>query len=1383
MNKFKRFAALALVLCMVLTMVPFSAAATESASDSYAYSIVHVDAGRKYFSVENLKTIIDNAAAAGFNQVELYLSDNQGFRFALDDMTLTTGYGTYDLTGALGDGYSDGSKHPDGTDQYLTQGEMDEIISYANGRQIDIVPCINIPGHMGAILEEFPSFRYSTSSSSIDLDNEEAVAFALALTEKYAKYFASRGCKYYNVGADEYANDMSSMGFEGMGADLYTKFVELLNDAADIILAEGMIPRAFNDGFYYKDYSISVEPNKAYEICYWTSGWWGYDVASASTIAAKGHKMINTNGDYYWVLGDSTWQCSAEKAAQFDQTVFSGSTISNPAGSMFCIWCDVANADGRDGGTAVVADTAAVISAFGAALPETASLVDGDDGAVSDELPEGAGGEAVPANARTAATLTMEFWITNARVETGEGTSKVLRNTDEGIQSADGVDVTTLAPASGTSSFGTMAYWKTVRLDKDNIQTGNSSDDETGDGTAMTHIRYYNGAWQYKVGQTWNYFLTTDQLVAYYLQKTDVTDQIVTLTKDWGYPTSSTTPSTSDGKGQVALSVAVVDGSTLTPTEENIYASSTTIFNYWENRDIGIVAPKNNSNYEIYKITVTEGTRTKNQSANVWYAWDTITWEKTANDLGTGVWYNEREIWNITEGTEPMAHGINDDIVWKKKNTAFLILFYIRATNANLTVKYVDDSLDGALIYERGVFADQGESFYDLSQTSSVPTTDGAFTLDDNATLTYHNYETDKDVVQTFEKSLLNFQDIQPQYRSGAYEYVGAEIDDDGGTLILHYDIDETKLNPKYVVDFGLSVSVDLSDVIENYADVQTASVVSAAYGTAVVADGVLTYTPNAVLQAPAAVPVKVTYANGSVAVRNVGFIPATTMNYEEGFAAFSGSWSGGSTGSGGQALQTASNVNGNYGYDAKYAAETGMTNGTQAISADSGDKAELSFTGTGIDVYANCDESTSTVAVLLYKADGTLVKMYQVDTSAVSGTSAATDGQNITSYSLPIVSIQGLTHGSYKVVIQHTKPSGDDAEFRLDGFRVYNTLVGEATADYAADENDPAFLELRSAVLKGADITESSKSDPYNWSGALVDQVYKEEGSLTGALVLSSNENYDVQDLLENGPKNELFLQPGDAVTFTVSGTAQIGLKALNGKADYTLNGSEYSVTTSADMFYHEGVSGEVSIVNTGSAVLSLTKLKLFGALGQITAEQVVSTLNAMGLGVEGEVPGLPAVPENPVVYDEAVVTVDVVDYKGTAVAQVTLNANGVQGESHTFTAAEILAAVKAQLPASYALVDESAVKDVRVNYGKTGSAMVTAGLTAVVQVTYVGMLNNTPVGEAEIVVVQTGGRSWCQITAAQIRANAPAGYRAVCLTGIKAAYGYSYRLVVPVI
>lgn len=361
-----------------------------SSSDTF-YKIVHVDCGRKYFSPENIKKIIDNAAAAGFNQVELYLSDNQGFRFALNDMNVTTSTGnTYDLTPALGDGYSDGSKYPDGSGKYLTQSEMTDIISYASGKGIDIVPCINVPGHMGAILEEFTEFKYSGSNSSIDLENTEAVAFALAITEKYATYFESQGVKYYNLGADEYANDLSTMGFQGLHTSgKYVKFVNFLNAAAQVVINHNMTPRAFNDGIYYNE-DNTYPINSAIQVCYWSCGWNGYNLASAQYIVNQGMNVINTHGDYYWVLGNTSWQCSADKASQFDYTSFQyrtgttgNGTISDPAGAMFCIWCDVGNANGTDGGTAVVSATADVIAAFGAVLPASESGDNGGETAIT----------------------------------------------------------------------------------------------------------------------------------------------------------------------------------------------------------------------------------------------------------------------------------------------------------------------------------------------------------------------------------------------------------------------------------------------------------------------------------------------------------------------------------------------------------------------------------------------------------------------------------------------------------------------------------------------------------------------------------------------------------------------------------------------------------------------------------------------------------------------------------------------------------------------------------------------------------------------------------------------------------------------------------------
>lgn len=95
-----------------------------------------------------------------------------------------------------------------------------------------------------------------------------------------------------------------------------------------------------------------------------------------------------------------------------------------------------------------------------------------------------------------------------------------------------------------------------------------------------------------------------------------------------------------------------------------MYSKSTTIFNYWDGRDIGIIAPKNNEDYTISKITVTDGNRKSNSTENVWYTSDTITWEKTTLADEVTEWYNEREVWNKSSGTTPMVNGKSSKETW-----------------------------------------------------------------------------------------------------------------------------------------------------------------------------------------------------------------------------------------------------------------------------------------------------------------------------------------------------------------------------------------------------------------------------------------------------------------------------------------------------------------------------------------------------------------------------------------------------------------------------------------------------------------------------------------------------------------------------------------------
>ena len=355
--------------------------------DGYNYNIIHLDCGRKYFSVDSIKQIIDNASAAGFNYIQLAVG-NDGMRFLLDDMSLTVNGTTYDSNAVSAAIHAGNEAYYNFDIDELTQSEMDVIIAYAYTKGMGVIPLINTPGHMDAILDAAEKLTKEncafssdgkTSVRTIDVTPDStAVKFTKAFLTKYITYFAGKGCKYFNMGADEYANDAFSSGSMGFGKlqDLgkYGNFVTYVNEVATLIKNAGMKPMAFNDGIYFNNITSGGTFDTDIIIEYWSSGWSSYKPMPASDLADKGFKMVNTHGDYYWVLGKTDAQCSPEKARGFDKTVFPGSTISNPGGSTFCIWSDYPGAETEE---SVISKTADTIEAFGGKLPTVDSVTNG----------------------------------------------------------------------------------------------------------------------------------------------------------------------------------------------------------------------------------------------------------------------------------------------------------------------------------------------------------------------------------------------------------------------------------------------------------------------------------------------------------------------------------------------------------------------------------------------------------------------------------------------------------------------------------------------------------------------------------------------------------------------------------------------------------------------------------------------------------------------------------------------------------------------------------------------------------------------------------------------------------------------------------------------
>ncbi|MTS54357.1 family 20 glycosylhydrolase [Streptococcus parasanguinis] len=332
-------------------------AAKEAEEKLAMKKVISIDAGRKYFSLDQLKRIVDKASELGYSDLHL-LVGNDGMRFVLDDMTVEVNGKTYasdDVKKAILEGTKAYYDDPNG--QVLTQAEMDELHAYATAKGIGLIAAVNSPGHMDALLVameklgiENPQASFDTvSKTTMDLTNEAAVNFTKALIGKYMDYFKDKS-KIFNYGTDEYANDATSaQGWYYLKwYDLYGKFAEYSNSLAAMAREKGLQPMAFNDGFYYGD-EDDVAFDKDVLISYWSKGWWGYNLASPQYLADKGYKFLNTNGDWYYVLGHKGDQSyPLEKAIQNTETVPFEQLASTKypdvklptSGSMLGIWAD-----------------------------------------------------------------------------------------------------------------------------------------------------------------------------------------------------------------------------------------------------------------------------------------------------------------------------------------------------------------------------------------------------------------------------------------------------------------------------------------------------------------------------------------------------------------------------------------------------------------------------------------------------------------------------------------------------------------------------------------------------------------------------------------------------------------------------------------------------------------------------------------------------------------------------------------------------------------------------------------------------------------------------------------------------------------------------------
>ena len=298
----------------------------------------HLDCARKFFTKDWIISLIKDLSWQKYNSIQLHFSENEGFRLQSDTLEAIEGFQYVN-------------------NQYLTKQDMLEIIQVANEYHIEVIPSLDSPGHLGAVLRYLPSDYSCASLFPYDgrraqcfniFTNDEARGFLIDLMTEFIDFFSEAGCKRFNIGGDEFLEKFSNFSNEQ-----YVQIMEYFNEVSGIVKSKGMTPRAWNDGVMYGNYTgYKLDPD--IEICYWAAP---QNCASIEKFVANGNKVVNFSDIYMYYVLSSWWLQNACPEGdriyrEWNPGKFSTlqggipQTYNKPyanfiKGGSYAVWCDV----------------------------------------------------------------------------------------------------------------------------------------------------------------------------------------------------------------------------------------------------------------------------------------------------------------------------------------------------------------------------------------------------------------------------------------------------------------------------------------------------------------------------------------------------------------------------------------------------------------------------------------------------------------------------------------------------------------------------------------------------------------------------------------------------------------------------------------------------------------------------------------------------------------------------------------------------------------------------------------------------------------------------------------------------------------------------------
>jgi len=174
----------------------------------FPYRAFMLDCGRHFFPVETIKKVLDILALHQVNEFHWHLTEDQGWRLEIKKYPKLTEVGSWRAGSPV-----PGQPGHDGVpvSGFYTQEEAREIVVYAAARGIEVIPEIDLPGHMKAALASYPELgctggpyevacEYGVLDDVLCAGREHTLEFVHDVLEEVMDIFPSR---YIHLGGDE----------------------------------------------------------------------------------------------------------------------------------------------------------------------------------------------------------------------------------------------------------------------------------------------------------------------------------------------------------------------------------------------------------------------------------------------------------------------------------------------------------------------------------------------------------------------------------------------------------------------------------------------------------------------------------------------------------------------------------------------------------------------------------------------------------------------------------------------------------------------------------------------------------------------------------------------------------------------------------------------------------------------------------------------------------------------------------------------------------------------------------------------------------------------------------------------------------------------------